>query len=489
MTMSESQSRGSREMTAVIAAHRFGLGEADFRAAGADPVAWLAAQIGPADPARGQGLARLSDGIRAHATFIQTQRRPVQTAAATSVNMASMAADTRSGEQQFGDHFRPIVQADVRSHLATAVVSARPFMERLAWFWANHFTVSVAKASARALVGAFEREAIRPHISGSFSQMLQAAVTHGAMVRYLDNDQSAGPRSRVVAVLARRAAGSDRPAARITGLNENLGREVLELHTLGAASRAYTQSDVTSLAAVLTGWRIPARLAQQEQIPDEDAATRFDAGWHEPGPKVVLGKTYREGPQALGEVLQDLALHPATARHIALKLARHFVTDAPPPTLVSRLEDAYLRSGGDLPTVYRALLAAPEAWASSAGKLKTPAEFIVSTWRLLGTGDAPLERNVDGGAGLMGQRLQAAPSPAGWPDRAEDWLGPDAMWKRVEWATRVGERFGRQKDARALARSAFGPLLSEATAAQIDRAADGPQALALLLLSPEFQRR
>lgn len=488
MTLSEPSSRVSGEMAAVLAAHRFGLGEADFRAAGTDPAAWLEGQIGPADPARGKGLARLSDGIRAHAAFIQTQRRPAQAAAATA-NMAAMAMDTRSGEQQFGDHFRPIVQADVRSHLATAIVSTRPFAERLSWFWANHFTVSMAKASARALVGAFEREAIRPHIAGTFGQMLQAAVTHGAMIRYLDNEQSAGPGSRVVATLARRAAGAGRPAARITGLNENLGREVLELHTLGAASKAYSQADVTALAAVLTGWRIPARLAQQADIPEADTATRFDAAWHEPGAKTALGKTYQEGPQSLGEVLQDLALHPATARHIALKLSRHFVADTPAPALVARLEEAYLRSSGDLPTVYRALLAAPEAWAPSAGKLKTPAEFIVSTWRLLGTGDAPLERNVDGGAGLMGQRLQAAPSPAGWPDRAEDWLGPDAMWKRVEWATRVSERFGRQKDARVLARSAFGPLLSEATATQIDRAADGPQALALLLLSPEFQRR
>ena len=501
----------SRLVAAALAAHRYGLGEPTLATLGSDPAAWLAAQIGPADAPRGEGLATLSDGIRAHAAFIQTQRRPARAEAARTaaagamadntapsmsagapMNMAgaaTMAGDTRSGEQQFGDHFRPIVQADVRSHLATAIVTQRPFAERLAWFWANHFTVSMAKASARALVGAFEREAIRPHIAGTFEHMLQAAVRHGAMVRYLDNEQSAGPRSRVVAVLARRAANNDRAAARITGLNENLGREVLELHTLGAASKAYTQADVTALAAVLTGWRIPARLAQQADIPDDDAVTRFDPAWHEPGAKVVLGTTYREGAQALSEVLHDLALHPATARHIALKLARHFVADEPPLALVARLEEAFLRSGGDLPTVYRALLSAPQAWEPQATKLKTPAEFIVSTWRLLGAGDAPLARNPDGGAGTLGQRLQAAPSPAGWPDRAEDWLGPDAMWKRVEWATRVAERFGRQRDARALARSAFGPLLSPATAEQIDRAADGPQALALLLMSPEFQRR
>lgn len=477
---------------AAIAAHRFGLGEPDLQAVGADPAAWLTAQIGPADPPRGEGLARLADGIRAHAAFIQTQRRPGTPQAPQAPGMAggsAMAPDTRSGEQQFGEHFRSIVQADVRSHLATAIVTQRPFAERLVWFWANHFTVSMAKASARALVGAFEREAIRPHIAGSFEQMLQAAVRHGAMVRYLDNDQSAGPHSRVVALLARRAAGSDRPAARVTGLNENLGREVLELHTLGAASKAYSQADVTAMATVLTGWRIPARLAQQVDIPDADAVTRFDPNWHEPGAKVLLGKTYRDGAQALDAVLHDLARHPATARHIALKLARHFVADTPAPALVARLEESFLRTDGDLPSVYRALLSAPQAWEPEAVKLKTPAEFIVSTWRLLGTGDAPLVRNPDGGTGTLGQRLQAAPSPAGWPDRAEDWLGPDAMWKRVEWATRVGERFGRQRDARALARSAFGSRLSEATGTQIERAADGPQALALLLMSPEFQRR
>jgi uncharacterized protein (DUF1800 family) len=326
----------SRLVAAALAAHRYGLGEPTLATLGSDPAAWLAAQIGPADAPRGEGLATLSDGIRAHAAFIQTQRRPARAEAARTaaagamadntapsmsagapMNMAgaaTMAGDTRSGEQQFGDHFRPIVQADVRSHLATAIVTQRPFAERLAWFWANHFTVSMAKASARALVGAFEREAIRPHIAGTFEHMLQAAVRHGAMVRYLDNEQSAGPRSRVVAVLARRAANNDRAAARITGLNENLGREVLELHTLGAASKAYTQADVTALAAVLTGWRIPARLAQQADIPDDDAVTRFDPAWHEPGAKVVLGKTYREGAARPGTPPGHRAAHRVEAR-------------------------------------------------------------------------------------------------------------------------------------------------------------------------------
>ena len=475
--------RDDASQHAALAAHRFGLGEASLEAVGRDPQAWLVAQIGPAEVARGENLARLPEGLRAHVQLLRNQRQ------AADAGMAGAGNTMTAAEAAPGDPFRTIIQADVRSYLATGVVSSRPFAERLTRFWSNHFTVSVVKGNTRALVGAFEREAVRPHIAGTFETLLKAAVRHGAMVRYLDNDQSAGPRSRFVTTAARRAEAAGRPAPRITGLNENLAREVLELHTLGAASKAYGQADVTAFAAVLTGWRIPARIALQAEFADDEALTRFDPAWHEPGPKTVLGKTYREGPQALDEVLHDLSRHPATARFLALKLARHFVADEPPPALVDRLARAYADSQGDLPTVYRALVEAPESWQATPSKLKTPAEFITSTWRLLGTGDGPLQRFADGGAGAMGQRLHAAPSPAGWPDTADEWLGPDAMWKRVEWATRVADRFGRQVDARQLARQSLGPLLSATTAQQIERAADGPQALALLLLSPEFQRR
>ena len=308
------------------------------------------------------------------------------------------------------------------------------------------------------------------------------------MLRYLDNSQSAGPHSLVVARERRRAARIGEPA-RVTGINENLAREVLELHTLGAASgraaadgAGYTQADVTAFAAVLTGWRVGQDAA--------DAASPFDAAWHEPGPKLVLGKRYPEGPDALGAVLHDLAVHPATARFVATKLARHFVADEPPPAVVERLTAAFAQSSGDLPTVYRALVRSPEAWAAEQRKLKTPAEFVVSSVRLLGLGERMFERG-DGflGVGALGQRLLAAPSPAGWSDRADDWLGPDAVWKRVEWSTRTADRVGRLVDARALAARSLGPLLDAATRQQIERAVDGPQALALLLMAPEFQRR
>lgn len=515
--MARAEARSDPAIDAAIAAHRFGLGERSLQGPGGDARGWLLAQLGPAEPQRGDNLASGVSGTRRFAEFLRDQRRararpasmtdaaaaPMSTAESGSPMPADpmAASPMRNAEAVFVDHFRAITVADVRARLVTAATTARPFNERLALFWANHFTVSMAKASARGIVGAFEREAIRPHTGARFETMLQAAVRHAGMLRYLDNDQSAGPRSRVVQRLARRPRGDGEPGPRLTGLNENLAREVLELHTLGATGSAgggaayggwggYTQADVTEFARVLTGWRVPlaALLAEGTDAAAADP-TRFDPAWHDPGPKTVLGKRYAEGPEALGAVLADLARHPSTARYVSFKLARHFVADEPTPSLVARLEAAWRASDGDLPTIARALVDAPEAWVSAPAKLKTPEEFVITSARLLGLGEQAFARNADGGINSLGQRVQAAPSPAGWPDRAEEWLGPDAVWKRVEWATRVADRLGRQTDARALAEASLGPLLGAETRRQIERAADGPQALALLLLAPEFQRR
>lgn len=465
------------QTAAAIAAHRFGLGEASLQPIGDDPPAWLLAQIGPAEPQRGEDLASGIQGLRRYTEFTRQQRQ-----AQAAAGMAAAPAAAPSGTNPL----RQAVLDDVRAHLLTAAQSSRPFNERLALFWTNHFSVSAAKGSVRGLAGAFEREAIRPHIAGNFSTLLRAAVLHAAMLRYLDNDNSAGPDSALVRRLARRPRAAGEPGPRITGLNENLARELLELHTLGVAG-GYTQADVTALAGVLTGWRLPLR--EWATIGDGPAEGRFDAAWHQPGPKTVLGRTYAAGPEALDQVLLDLTRHPATAGFIATKLARHFVADDPPPALVARLAADFARTGGDLPSLYRALVASPEAWAPQPAKLKTPEEFALSSARLLQLPPSAFARQPDLGIGQMGQRVQAAPSPAGWPDRAEEWLGPDALWKRVEWATRVAALQGRQLDARALAAASLGPRLQADTLQQIQRAADGPQALALLLLSPEFQRR
>lgn len=455
----------------AIAAHRFGLGEAEAATVGADAAAWLTAQIGAADAQTGALLAPF-----AQALAVQQQARRLRTPEAEAA-------------------LREQVQADLRARLATAAATPRPFAERLALFWANHFTVSLAKGSCQGLVGCHEREAIRPHIAGRFADLLQAAVSHPVMLRYLDNNASAGPQSRVVQRLRRRAGPEAAP--RLTGLNENLAREVLELHTLGVQGGGgaygpwggYSQADVGALAAILTGWRGTG----SDYGLDERG---FDASWHQPGDKQLLGRRYGEGPQALQQALQDLARHPSTARHLATKLARHFVADVPPLSLVERLARIWSDSDGHLTSVYQALIASPEAWQPGQAKLRTPEEFVIAALRLLQPpaqiGAAALRgrpRAADLGLAAMGQRPQSAPSPAGWPDRADEWLGPEALWQRLEWSQRLADQLGHQVDARALARASLGPLLGEATRQQIERAADGRQALALLLMAPEFQRR
>ncbi len=463
-------------LQAALAAHRFGLGEPSLQPMAGDPQGWLLAQIGPADPPRGAGLLSTREALE----LVAAEREKRQAAKNPPPGMTA--------EQLLAGHYRDATIADARSHLLSAALATRPFLERLQLFWANHFTVSLQKGSARGLVGAFERDAIRPHIAGSFEALLAASTMHPAMLRYLDNAQSAGPNSRVVAREAQRAVRVGE-ARRVTGINENLAREVLELHTLGAASGrgaesargGYTQADVTAFAGVLTGWRVGQDGA--------NVAVPFDPNWHEPGRKTVLGKSYPQGPDALREVLHDLALHPATARFVSTKLARHFVADEPPQALVERLSGVWMGSDGDLPTLYRELVRSPEAWDPHLRKLKTPEEFVISSVRLLGVNERLFERGDGAGIGALGQRIHAAPSPAGWSDRADDWLGPDAVWKRVEWATRSAERAGRSVDARALAAQSLGPLLGTASQLQIERAADGPQALALLLMAPEFQRR
>ena len=471
-------------LQAAIAAHRFGLGEPDLAVVGSHARAWLLAQIGPADGQTGNKLPGLVEALAR-----QTAARRMDT------------EDARAA-------LRQQAQADIRARLVTAATTQRPFAERLALFWANHFTVSVGKGSTQGLAGAFEREAIRPHIAGRFADLLYAAVSHPAMLRYLDNQLSAGPQSALVQRLRRRSsataeagsalanpsANASANALRVTGLNENLAREVLELHTLGVAGGGgaygpwggYEQADVAALAAVLTGWRGPR--TDPSALPGDGSAT-FDPLWHQPGPKTLLGRSHAEGPQALRAVLDDLARHPSTARHISYKLARHLVADQPAPALVARLARRFTETEGDLLSLYGSLVDAPEAWEAAPAKLKSPEEFVLSSARLLRLGDKLGQRAADAGLTALGQRPQSAGSPAGWPDAAADWLGPEAVWKRVEWAVQVAERAGGAVDARALAQASLGPLLAETTRFQIERAADGPQALALLLMAPEFQRR
>lgn len=483
-------------VAAYIAAYRFGLGEPSLDVVTPDPQTWLLSQIGPADPHT--GLVRDAEDVLADrhrvrklSKELKRKNKAAQAEMAEGTEMAEGPVKAakkivRASEAGKGSvDLNQATKEDRRVRLRTALHTRRPFTEHLVWFWANHFTVSAAKGKARGLVGSFERDAIRPHLAGTFEAMLRASTMHPAMLQYLDNQHSAGPNSAYVKRSKGLLAGQG--IERVRGLNENLAREVMELHTLGVArtdgSAAYSQADVTALAAVLTGWR------PSQERRGEAGRPFFDASWHEPGSKLVMGRSLPEGPGALEEAVHLLAAHPATARHVCTRMVRHFLADEPPAALVDRLVLAWQRSNGHLARVTEALVTAPESWSPIAAKLRTPEEFAVCGLRMLGQDSDALAVTADAGTIGMGQEVQSAPSPAGWPERSEEWLGPEAMWTRVEWAQHLARRMGGEHDARTIARQALGAGLSARTAQQLSQAADGEQALTLLLLSPEVQRR
>ncbi len=360
-------------------------------------------------------------------------------------------------------------------------------MERLVHFWSNHFAVSADKQPLAALAGLYEQEAIRPHVAGNFYDLLLAAERHPAMIVYLDNQASMGPGSQAAA-LVRRNRGRE------LGLNENLAREILELHTLGVDG-GYTQADVSEFAKVLTGWSIGGTLGEGRAVPARfggdggpSGEFHFRAAIHEPGDKTILGLRYRERGVEEGEhVLRTLALHPKTAGHLATKLARHFVADDPPAKLVERMADAYLESDGELRSMYRALLEANESWREPLAKFKTPHDFAISAYRLLGFAPENMQA-ITAFLTQAGQRPYTPGSPAGWPDTAASWNGGDALLKRIEFAAAAGRRIGDRIDPLARANEVLGPL-GEHTTMSIRGAESGAQAFALLLASPEFQRR
>ncbi len=374
-------------------------------------------------------------------------------------------------------YFRPFYQADVRARLYSAATTTRPFVERLVHFWSNHFAVSVDKIQVLGIAGAMEREAVRPHVLGNFEEMLLAVERHPAMLLYLDNQQSIGPDSSA----ARRAFG------RNLGLNENLARETLELHTLGVDG-GYTQADVTAFARVLTGWSLGGGQGLLKRGGTGEFL--FRPALHEPGVQQLLGRRYAQQDAAQGEaVLHDLAQSPATANHIATKLARHFISDDPPPAAVARIARAFEHSGGDLRTVYGALIDSPEAWETPFTKFRTPQDYVFALYRALSLSGADSRTRGIGAFELLGQRQFAPGSPAGWPDRGADWDGAAALMKRIELADVVGRKAGGQIDAMALAPQLWGEALSQATRATLSHAATREQSLTLLLSAPEFMRR
>lgn len=454
----------------AIAINRFGLGARTDESIPQVPQRWLLAQMEryEAVPTPWQRAARTPALVDA---WLAQQRAVRQ--APEGQRSAIREAYLREGRDAY-------VTA-VGARTASALQTPTPFVERLVHFWSNHFAVSVDKLLIVGLAGGFEADAIRPHVMGRFEDLLLAAVSHPAMLLYLDQAQSIGPRSLVGTRAAMRS--SDSPQ-RPRGLNENLAREILELHTLGVRS-GYTQDDVTEFARALTGWTLPS----DDTAGPVAMSYRFVSAMHEPGPRTVLGRSYPDAgePQARA-IIRDLVAAPATARHIAHKLARHFVADDPPAALVQRLADRFERSDGDLPSVYRELIASPEAWVAPSAKFKSPWEWAISGLRAIGRQQLPPQQAVSL-MNQLGQPVWRPGSPAGYDDVGAAWAAPDALLRRVEAAQRLATQAGSAVDARLLAPRVLPGALGEDTAGAIARAESAGTALALLLVSPEFLRR
>jgi len=448
--------------SAAIALNRFGLGARPGDAPPTDPRGWITGQFARFD-IRPAGFAALADA----GALLDRYRDERQAARADAGDAATAKVAMQAGRRDFREEVQALYRAGVQARADAALATEAPFVERMVHFWSNHFCVSAENPRVTALAAAFERDAIRPHVLGRFSDMLLAVERHPAMLLYLNQAQSIGPGSPAAA----------RAPDRRRGLNENLAREILELHTLGVRS-GYTQADVTELARALTGWSVgPA------------AGFAFRPAQHEPGERTIMGRCYPQAGEAQARAaLLDFAAAPATATHVATKVARHFAGDEPPSAMVERLARGFVASRGHLPTLYRALAASPEAWVPSPVKFKTPWEWTISALRGLGRRQVGAMQ-IAAFQTQLGQRVWRPGAPAGWDDVAASWAGSDALLRRVEVAQRLAAPLGDTADARTLAPRIMPAALSEATAQQIARSESPASAVALMLASPDFLRR
>jgi uncharacterized protein (DUF1800 family) len=475
---------------AALALHRFGFGPrpGSIAAIATDPTAALIADLDRPNAGEISSAGLLSSGAINRATVqfnaerlakerLETRRKEEAKAAAEAAAQAGqMAAETGAMEAtvktpnpQLPQPETPMATnlfAEARTHFETALRAETGYVERLVWFWANHFCVNV---DATVMYGAYVREAIRPHVLGGFADLLQAVESHPAMLFYLDNATSRGPMSISGINLS-------------LGLNENLAREILELHTLGART-GYDQQDVTNFAKVITGWTV----RNSGFDPEHGGEFLFHPRMHEPGPQTVLGKDYRDTGIGQGRaVLADLARHPATAKHIAVKMARHFIADDPPPALVDALTKTFIDTDGDLWKVSKALVTAPEAMAPERAKIKRPGEWVMSYLRAEGFNGVDA-RNLVPTLNRLGEPPGRPPSPKGFPDENGAWL--ENLSHRWDTANAFAQTNAERVDPNDLLEIALGPLASAETRQAVARAESKPQALTLLLMAPEFQRR
>lgn len=489
---------------ALVALNRFGLGArggaaGDFSSAAADPRGFIKAELGRQNiallEAPGlQATPALAELVFDYQKDVKQQREAAKKAADAMAaatdgklnsennkadmkpanSMQSLPDNAPSAKQppQPPNIIQKTYRAEALARLQRATMAESGLVERLVAFWSNHFCVSANKGElARMWAGAFEREAIRPYVLGHFGEMLKAVEQHPAMLFFLDNQQSIGPDSR---------AGRNRNK----GLNENLAREIMELHTLGVGG-GYTQADVTSLAAIITGWTFAGREGRLGQ----PGSFAFNANAHQPGPQKLLGKTYDDTGVMQGETaLSDIARHPSTAKFIAHKFAAHFIADEPPPALVARLEGAFRKSEGDLKVMTLALLDSNEAWQAPMTKMRTPYDFLVASGRLMGRIPDDPGRAL-GALNLLGQPLWSPPGPNGFSDNSQAWAAPENMKLRLDVASQLSSRIADTLEPVDLLQAFAGDAASAETRQTIERAETRQQALALLLMSPEFQRR
>ena len=458
---------------------------------------FLAAQLEPAGLAAPDALktrlAALTTQTLSQGELIGRYREATQAnrvARREAAAMDGQANDAKVQEAQANarrELVRPVLLQTGQARLLRAIESPAQLEEVLVEFWFNHFNVFAGKGPVGVLVGAYEREAIRPFVFGRFRDMLGATAKHPAMLVYLDNVQSVKPGYQPPG----RQARANPNAVRLTGLNENYARELMELHTLGVDG-GYSQRDVTELARMLTGWTVDYRAAQRGA---KGALFEFDPRRHDSGTKQWLGRTVTGNGQAEGEMALDvLAAHASTAKHLAFKLAQAFVSDQPPPALVQRLAERFTATQGDLKAVTQTLITSDEFWSREAygAKFKTPYQYVLSSLRAL---DATTPADVGPLVQLLAQAgmpLYGAQTPDGYKNTAAAWMNPEALAQRVQFATTLSERRMRRGanpnlDSQALI-TTLGPQLSEATRKSI---ATEPVAMQLTLAlgSPDFMRR
>jgi uncharacterized protein (DUF1800 family) len=458
----------------TIAQNRFGLGaNGNAFAENADPKQWLLAQFDTYQ-IRPSSNFELGSGTEIAQRIEARQKAKAK----------EKRQQDPSPRLQNYDDLREIYFDNVNARADFALKSSAPFVERLVHFWSNHFAISVDKIQVRALAGAYEFEAIRPNVLGSFRDLLLKAVTHQAMVLYLDQARSIGPNSQLATRMTRTPAVAQN---RRIGINENLAREIMELHTLGVHG-GYNQTDVTEFAKALTGVTVMNERRAARSSSVRVGQTYFEASFHENGSRTIMGKTYRQNGMAQPlAIIEDLAKHPSTARNIATKLARHFAGDTPPVRLVNELAATFQATDGDLKSLYRVLVNAPECWVQTPLKYKTPWEWLISSLRATGFRDvtqievATIMRN-------LGHSVWEPKSPKGFDDIESAWAAPDALMRIVELAPQIASRVNISSPD-AMAQVLLGQSLSAHTKTAISRAESPISGLSLLLVSPEFMRR